>query len=222
MSAPIVQFAMMMYAGKNMVDGISEGNILKSVMNGITMASIASGLGTESANAAAAGSATAATTNSLGTAAASNAAEATISGGVTSGTISATGTSAADLGLSSVSDGGTVASGVTPATSLAGAESAKDGWLSGVSEWAKDNPQVASGILQIGGGILQGHAQEELLKDKWDREERLEAESRARRGYSAGTGILGQTRYNPKTGYWEYASTGTKTDSQQIPAGYRP
>lgn len=204
----LAKFAVGFLAAKNAVDGISEGNMAKAIVSGVGAYAAFSGigsLGTEGAKqmtAEAAGqSVTEASTNAaLGTESAVG--NATISGGVTDGLVSATGTGASDLGFSAMETGemGTANLG-TVATEEAGG-----GFLDKIGGWVEKNPKMASGLLQMGGGMLQGHAEEELLKEKWARDERLDAESRARRGYTAPTGILGKMKFNPALGQWEAAN----------------
>lgn len=66
-------------------------------------------------------------------------------------------------------------------------------------DWVNKNPMAASGALQVGGGLLQGMAQEDMLDQKLAA---LEA-SRQRRQLTGATPFLRDTRYNPKTGRFE-------------------
>lgn len=64
---------------------------------------------------------------------------------------------------------------------------------SNIQDWAKENPMLSSSALQMGGGLLQGMSQEEMMEEKWKRED----EARERRG--AAYTPARRSTFNPNT-----------------------
>lgn len=73
------------------------------------------------------------------------------------------------------------------------------GYGSQAMQWAKDNPLMASNMMQMGGGLLQGMGQQGRFEEEMAA---LEA-SRKRRQLTGDTSFLSGTRYNPNTGKFE-------------------
>lgn len=63
--------------------------------------------------------------------------------------------------------------------------------------WGEKNPLIASTMMQMGGGLLTGMAQEDMFEEKMKALE----ESRKRRQYWADLGFLQDKQYNPNTGW---------------------
>lgn len=201
MSAQVVtvfQWVATAMAAKTMLEGVKEGNLGKAVIGGIGAYMGLSSLGTAaSASQAASEAAAQGATNGAGAAVATNltsdAAAVTADGLANAGTEAA----ASQAGNIAAANSGTAAAEV-------GAKVAEPSFIDKVgAAWNGTDSATKYGMLQIGGGMLQGSAQEDMLHDKWDRDERLDSESRARRGYVAGRGLLSRQRYNPQTQQWE-------------------
>ncbi len=73
------------------------------------------------------------------------------------------------------------------------------GYGSQAMQWAKDNSMMASSMMQMGGGLLQGMGQQGRFDDEMAA---LEA-ARKRRQLTGDTSFLRSTRYNPNTGRFE-------------------
>ncbi len=226
-----VQFVAGAYSAKSAIEGLNEGNIAKAVMGGVGAYAAFSGLGTTTANAAQGAGAQEALQAGMGSEAASSAANESMvqnllgsagevgSGfemaGDTLGTTASgglgvtTGMESASEGLGNMAASGgfetaTIGKESTGILGNAGPFAAKEsGLLSQVGDiWGGMDPITKYGAMQLGGGMLKGHAQEELLEKKWDREERLDDEERRRKGYTPNTQqLLSNYKYIPGTGW---------------------
>lgn len=203
----VAKMAATVLSAKTAIEGLQEGNLAKAVIGGIGAYTGISGLGTQSAAAAAGSDLEAQTLTKMGGEAAKTSAKEVMEQNVSQ--------QAMDFGqrtagpMMESSGLGTVAAKQMPSTvapstvAPSTAQAAETGLLGRMKDiWNNIDPEVKLGAMNFASGALQGHAAEEMLKDKWGREERLMDEERKRRGYMPEMrGIIDNTVYSPNWGW---------------------
>lgn len=199
-------------AAKSAIEGIQEGNLLKAVVSGVgayygmsTLQAGAAAASTNAAGAAASDTAVNAATDTALQATADQAATTATASTTTAGANGASGiASGVNAGISSAAENATknaLAGMGEQATGSTGLLDTLSNWGSSASQWAEKNPMAASGIVQMGGGLLQGYSQEKQS----DEEMKALEESRRRRQLTGNTSFMQRQYFNPTTGAFEVA-----------------
>jgi hypothetical protein len=193
-------------AAKSAIEGIQEGNLLKAVVSGVgayygmsTLQAGAAAASTNVAGAAASDTAVNAATDTALQATADQVATTTVGANGASGIASGV-----NAGISSAAENATknaLAGMGEQATGSTGLLDTLSNWGSSASQWAEKNPMAASGIVQMGGGLLQGYSQEKQS----DEEMKALEESRRRRQLTGNTSFMQRQYFNPTTGAFEVA-----------------
>lgn len=200
-------------AAKSAIEGIQEGNLLKAVVGGVGAYYGMTGLQTGAA-AASTNAAGAATGNATIDAATNTALQSGTEQAITAGTnAAASATANGATGASGIAGGvnagvgGTMQSATSSTLAGLGEQAVSSPSLLGTlkdfgssaSTWVNENPMAASGVMQMGGGLLQGYAQ----GSQHDDEMKALEESRRRRQLTGNTSFMNNQVFNPATGRFE-------------------